>query len=227
MSIENANNFCAPSEWTFKAPDVAAAFDRHVREQLPWYDLATGVVVHAARHWLPQGGTVVDVGAATGNIGRALAHVLDARKARFIAIDDSEDMARAYQGPGQLQVVDARAFDFAGAQPDLIIAFLVLMFVPVADRADLIRRMVASLRPGGAVVVFDKMSPVAGHVGTVIYRLTLAAKYEAGALPDEIIRKELSLAGSQRPMVEAELDGFTPLFRFGDFAGFVHERAAT
>jgi hypothetical protein len=65
-----------------------------------------------------------------------------------------------------------------------------------------------------------------GHVGTAAYRLTLAAKYEAGATPDEITRKELSLAGFQRPMDPAELEGFTPVFRFGDFAGGIYEKPA-
>lgn len=72
--------------------------------------------------------------------------------------------------------------------------------------------------------VFDKLATQAGHIGSVIYRLTLAAKYEAGASADEVIRKELSLAGVQRPMSEAELPGFAPIFRFGDFAGFLYEK---
>ena len=44
--------------------------------------------------------------------------------------------------------------------------------------------------------------------------------------PDEIIAKELSLAGVQRPLSEEELPGFTPVFRFGDFAGWLYEKAA-
>ena len=27
-----------PREWTFENTKVASGFDRHVREQLPWYD---------------------------------------------------------------------------------------------------------------------------------------------------------------------------------------------
>ena len=60
-----------PREWTFKNRKVAAAFDSHVREQLPWYDIATGIVGHLARSYVPRGGSVVDVGASTGNVGRA------------------------------------------------------------------------------------------------------------------------------------------------------------
>jgi len=107
--------------------------------------------------------------------------------------------------------------------PDLIVAFLVLLFVPVPDRAALVERMKAAVRRGGAVLIFDKLAPRAGYIGAVTYRLTLAAKYEAGASPEEIIEKELSLAGVQRPMSESELEGFAPIFRFGDFGGFLWE----
>lgn len=227
MSSAAGGNFPIPENWTFKDKRVAEGFDRHVREQLPWYDLATGLVQHIARHYIPEGGVVVDVGASTGNVGRAIEPTLTARKARLIAVDNSADMQARYSAPGECVVCDARSFDFNGSHPDLIVAFLVLMFVPVADRKAMIYKMRSSLRPGGAIVVFDKMTGHAGHVGTVAYRLTLAAKYEAGATPDEIIRKELSLAGFQRPMDPAELEGFTPIFRFGDFAGWLYEKPAT
>ncbi len=36
-----------PKEWTFHSDTVADKFDRHVREQLSWYDLATQAVAHA------------------------------------------------------------------------------------------------------------------------------------------------------------------------------------
>ena len=39
-----------PTNWTFETSGVAKGFDRHVREQLPWYDLATNAILHVARH---------------------------------------------------------------------------------------------------------------------------------------------------------------------------------
>lgn len=228
MSTDNVENFQLPGagEWTFQNPQIAAHFDRHVREQLPWYDIATGLVAHVGRHYLTDGGTVIDIGASTGNVARALGETLTARKARLLALDNAPDMLDRYAGPGIPVVADARSFDYVAEAPDLVVAFLVLMFVPVADRAALVARIKAAVKPGGAVVVFDKMAARGGHVGSVIYRMTLAAKYEAGALPEEIIAKELSLAGVQRPMDDAELPGFEPIFRFGDFAGWLYERPA-
>lgn len=215
-----------PPEWTFRSEAIAQGFDSHVREQLPWYDLATRAVAHYARHYLPAvDGIVVDVGASTGNIGRALAATIEARDATIFPIDASEDMAKVYNGPGTLKVIDAVDYDFANAAPDLVVCFLSLMFVPIVHREALIARMVEATRAGGAVIVFDKTLPRPGYLGTVNYRLSLALKADAGAAPEEIVAKELSLAGFQRPIAERELldAGFVEVFRFGDFAGFVRE----
>ena len=69
-----------PTNWTFETSGVAQGFDRHVREQLPWYDLATNAILHVARHYIPENGLVYDFGASTGNIGRALAPILKKKK---------------------------------------------------------------------------------------------------------------------------------------------------
>ena len=211
-----------PEHWSFKRVDVAAGFDAHVREQLPWYALATGMVRHYARHFIPEGGTVIDIGASTGNVARALAETLEHRGARLLALDNAAEMLALYEGPGEAIHGDATTFDFAEQQPDLIVAFLVLMFLPPALRARTIARMKAALQPGGALIVFDKREPSAGEVGQISYRLALAAKHENGASADAILRKELSLAGVQRPLSPEEIDGFHEIFRFGDFSGWVH-----
>lgn len=211
-----------PKEWSFAAPGVAAAFDGHVREQLPWYDIATGAVAQIARHFIPRGGVVIDVGASTGNIGRAIAPTLNDRAATLIALESEPAMAAKYNAPGRLVCADAAVFDFAAEQPDLIVCFLFFMFLRPGDRARLLSRMKHALRPGGGLIVFDKAQPQDGEAGTILYRLALAAKHEAGADPAAIIAKELSLSGIQRPLPAALLTGFVPVFRFGDFAGWLY-----
>ena len=144
-----------PRDWTFRSRKVARHFDQHVREQLPWYDLATNAVAHFGRHYIPQGGVVYDIGASTGNIGLALQETLDQRRAKFTAIESSREMADRYLGPPKLIVADAVAFDY---QPfDFAVCFLVLMFLPVDTRAAFLRRLQSLTKPGGALLIVDKV----------------------------------------------------------------------
>jgi tRNA (cmo5U34)-methyltransferase len=214
-----------PSNWTFETPGVAAGFDRHVREQLPWYELATNAVTHIARHYIAEGGLVYDLGAATGNIGRAIAPVLEDRSAKLIGIEPSAEMVKCYEAPGEIVCAKAEDVDYQGF--DLAVVFLTLMFVEPRKRIQLMTRLRHACRPGGAIVVFDKLEPASGYLSTVFYRLTLAGKRAAGVGADEIIEKELSLCGVQRPIVEGQLGGESYLwFKFGDFAGWVIEKPA-
>ena len=210
-----------PKEWDFDAPTVAENFDAHVREQLPWYDLGTEVTTHIARHYIPKGGLVYDIGASTGNISRALTRILAERNASLIAIEKSQPLAALYNGAGQVVVADAETFDY---QPfDLAVCFLVLMFLSPCARAYLLSRLRATVRHGGAIVIFDKCVPASGYVGTVMSKLALASKVVSGVPAQQIIEKELSLMGTQRPLYTHELDGATEFFRYGDFAGWLIE----
>jgi tRNA (cmo5U34)-methyltransferase len=220
--------FEVPDSWTFETASVADQFDRHVREQLPWYDLITAGVAHVARHYIPQDGHVYDIGASTGNIGRALASTLDARSGRLTAIEPSSEMIKRYQAPGTLVQAKAEGIELF-EEFDVAIVFLTMMFIPPSKRRMFIGRLRRACRVGGAIIIVDKLEPQPGYLGTVLYRLTLSGKREAGVDADEILDKELSLSGVQRPITEPELAGVLgeeamQWFRFGDFAGWIIER---
>lgn len=204
-------------DWTFETlPD----FDRHVRAHLPWYDMVTEAVALVARHYIPRRGLVYDIGASTGNVGRAIAATLEEREADLVAIEPCRNMARRYQAPGSLVEADALAFDFAAH--DVSILFLTLMFPPVAERRAFVERLRRKLRPGGALIVVDKCVPPAGYEALVHLRLTMAGKVQAGVSAAEIVEKEIALSGVQRPISVAELGrGALEVFRFGDFAAWI------
>jgi tRNA (cmo5U34)-methyltransferase len=209
--------------WTFKNEGIADAFDSHVREQLPWYDLVTDAVEHIARHYIPENGLVYDIGASTGNVGRAISDILYARSARLIAVEKEAEMSAKYSGPGDIVVSDALDIDF---EPfDFGVIFLSAIFMAPHKRGEFFSRFRNALRPGGAIVLVERMEAKAGYVSTIIARLTLSNKLKAGATPDDIISKELSLSGIQRPIVEKELpEGAIEFFRLGDFAGWIVQK---
>jgi hypothetical protein len=77
------------------------------------------------------------------------------------------------------------------------------------------------------LIIFDKVEAVDGYLGTVMRRLTIAGKVASGVNPQEIVKKEMSLAGQQRPLshrfIEENTAGFKSeqIFRYGEFSGWV------
>jgi tRNA (cmo5U34)-methyltransferase len=212
-----------PTDWTFHSKNVADNFDIHVREQLPWYDLATGMVAHIGRHYLPENGLMYDLGASTGNITHALASELDKRKVKAISIDNAEPMKDVWRGVGDFEVADIREYDYKPY--DFCACFLVLMFLPPVQQRQVFEKLYKNLNPGGALVIFDKTASYNGYLGTVMHRVTLAGKVATGVPSEAIVKKELSLAGAQRPIDPDALlfqqYGVKEVFRFGEFAGWV------
>lgn len=211
-----------PTNWTFQNKEVAEGFDAHVREQLPWYDLATFSVAHLARHYIPENGVVLDLGASTGNIGKAISQTLADRSAKLIAVERSREMCDLYDGPDKVICADLR--DFPIPDFDVAIGFLCLMFLPVPARKKIIKELLQKVRSGGAIILFDRMEGTTGYAATALWRLTLAGKVASGASSEEIMQKELSLAGVQRPIDRYEYPSYAiEVFRFGDFAGWLIE----
>lgn len=209
-----------PTDWSFEGVEVAEHFDKHVREQLPFYDIVSGAVCHIARHYLPQGGVMYDIGASTGNITRLLAPTIVARQVTAVSIESSVAMARLFRGEGQLAVADCLTYDYRDF--DVAVLFLVMMFLPVEERDELLTYLMEKRRKGGAIIIVDKIEPPSGYLGTIMRRLTMAGKIANGATAEQVIAKELSLEGLQRP-VNSHFFGQigTQFFQYGEFAGWV------
>jgi len=216
--------FRAPEHWTFETAYVAGNFDAHVREQLPWYDLATSAARILGAHYLPRGGRAYDIGSGNGNMARAFEAIVAERGIDFTSIESSREMAKTFKGPGRLLVTDACEASYDGA--DLVVSFLAMIFIPPSERGRLMARIVDGLKPGGAFLMLERITPEDGYVSLACARITMAQKQLQGADPGDIYRKEMSLIGLQRPIERAALlkAGFSEWFRLANFAGFIYEK---
>ena len=201
---------------------MAENFDEHVRQQLPFYDLVSEAIVNISRHYLPNFGIVYDIGAGTGNIARRMERLLSDRNANLIPVDSSEEMRRLYKGPGEENFLCQKAELLTINPCHVIICNLTLMFLPVAFRQRFVEHALKQLRPGGVMIVVDKIAPSGGYEGIVLHRTVTAAKLSAGMSPQDIVDKDLSLAGVQRP-IDPKILGPDAIqwFQYGDFTGYI------
>jgi tRNA (cmo5U34)-methyltransferase len=223
MSAPSAgsSSFSMPARWSFELPTVASHFDSHVREQLPFYDLATSAVCDLVRFYLQDGGTLLDIGASTGNITKACSEVLSERRASAVSIESSAEMVARFGGVGA--VVHSRIEDMEVPPCDVAVSFLTLGFVPPKVRRRLIENVMRSVALGGAFICVERTEPSGNATASRL--LLSAAKLRSGSPPGQVVAKELSIAGVLRPL-SCELFGdFNPwlFFAYGDFRGYVIE----
>ncbi|MWN31003.1 MULTISPECIES: methyltransferase domain-containing protein [unclassified Gilliamella] len=211
-----------PENWSFKNKNVVDNFDSHVTEQLPWYPLATKMVEHLIRAYLPHDGVLIDFGCSTGNITKESESVLKSRNAKAISIDNSKEMANAFKGYGELVIDDMENYSLPCF--DVAVCFLSIMFMKVCNRERFINSLIEKCNKGGVIIIVDKLQSFNGYLGTVISRLTLSNKILSGCTHKEIIEKELSISGVQRPIEKSDVNKFTKWLQIGEFAGFIFEK---
>ena len=216
------------NSWTFETKEIAETFDSHVREQLPWYDMVTDAVVYIARNYLPEYGVVVDIGASTGNMVDKLMPLTFERMADVVAIEKSISMCDVLKNKYKKSdcVVVENSDVTRGDLPkaNVYILFLTMMFIPIDKRKALMDSMRANCKQGGVIVVVDKICDHGGYFATVLKRLTMQFKLQQGAKPEDVLNKEMSLAGVQIPIDPAILGvDAKQFFRMGEFAGWVIE----
>jgi tRNA (cmo5U34)-methyltransferase len=214
-------------DWSFEG--FANDFDSHVREQLPWYELVTESVAYIARNYLPTYGLIYDIGCSTGNMSKALFPLIDERMGTILALDNDDSMVKAYQHNiirNRVGVLQARAEEFDYEEFDVAIVFLTAMFLSVDTQAVFIDKLYDQLKVGGAIIIVDKTCEDEGYFSTVMKRLTMYWKLKNGAHAEDIINKELSLSGVQRP-IDSDLlrmFGAKQFFQLGEFKGWVIEK---
>jgi tRNA (cmo5U34)-methyltransferase len=208
-------------DFTFDGQMVGEKFTAHVNEQLPFYEMLTNATAMIVRNYLPKNGVMYDIGASTGNISKAIAPIAESRNAYVCSIEQSTEMAQTWDGYGEIFISEAQSFQYENF--DVAVCFLVLMFLSVEDREKLLNTLRSKMKAGGAIIIVDKLLVDGGYFGTVMRRLTFDWKLRNGASPDQIITKELSLSGVQRPMTISELPDAKEFFRFGEFVGWIIE----
>ena len=213
--------------WTFETLEIANTFDNHVREQLPWYDMVTESVAYIIKNYLSENDTVVDIGASTGNMIEKIFPLVQERSCYITAIEKSESMfdklKNKYANESCIELVDSDVMDIELPKAKVYILFLTLMFIPIHQRQKLMQRIKDKCEEGGVIIIVDKVCDHHGYFSTVLKRLTMHFKLLQGAKPEDVLIKEMSLAGVQIPIDISLLGNAKEFFIMGEFAGWVIE----
>ncbi|MBN2428937.1 MAG: carboxy-S-adenosyl-L-methionine synthase CmoA [Deltaproteobacteria bacterium] len=143
--------------------EVVRVFDDMIRRSVPLYsEIIRRQAQLAARLYQP-GSRIYDLGCSNGNLGMILLEVMKDRSFEMLGVDNSEPMLQAYkarldnkkEARIRLLRADMEAVEMCDAS--VIILNLTLQFLAPPRRNDLLEKIHAALRPGGILLLTEKV----------------------------------------------------------------------
>lgn len=215
---------------------VVRVFPDMIRRSVPGYATMvemTGVI--AGRHAQP-GSVLYDLGCSLGAVTLAMRHRALPAGCRIVAVDNApamigraRELVAATDGvPVELRCEDIRETPFADAS--VVALNFTLQFVPPADRTPLLARIARGMRPGGALVLSEKIRFADAREQDLNTELHHAFKRAEGYSDLEIAQKRSALEDVLIPetldehvarLRAAGYTDITPWFRCFNFMSLV------
>lgn len=217
--------------------NVARVFDDMISRSVPLYaDVQRSVPVLAELldHDLLK---VIDLGCSTGTSLIHLAQSLPDRNMQLIGVDNSQAMLAKcdeklekfqLQQKIETRLSDVRQFEFSEAS--IVLMNYTLQFVEVENRLGLLSRIRDSMRPGGFLLVSEKVIHHQPNVDNALVELYFEYKRRQGYSELEISRKRDALENVLVPLTvndnmemlhKAGFERVELLLKWFNFATFV------
>lgn len=183
---------------------VATVFPDMIRRSVPGYSTIIAMTGVMADRYAQPGSRCYDLGCSLGASTLAMARYLDDRDCRIVAVDNSpamiercgEHLAGAAV-PIDLACADIQ--DIAVEDASVVVLNFTLQFVPRDDRDALITRIAAGMRPGGVLVLSEKIRFADPHLQALNTELHHAFKKANGYSELEISQKRTALENVLTP----------------------------
>jgi len=178
---------------------VAGVFPDMISRSVPGYAAIINMIeLLVARHAQP-GSRLYDLGCSLGASSIAMAGGLTHKDCRIIAVDNAPAMlekAREHTAglvPEDTEFVlaDIREIDIENAS--VVVLNFTLQFLPPEERGELLKRIRAGLRPGGVLIVSEKIAGDSPDVDAALAEMHHAFKSQQGYSDLEISQKRTAL----------------------------------
>ncbi len=223
-------------DFSFNA-EVAAVFDDMVERSIPNYGEIHRIVADMVRRYLPDHATVYDLGCSTGSTLVLMDQTAKAmgKKINLIGVDASAPMlekcqAKLTENNVQAKLIEADLLQLDYESCDMVVMDYTLQFIPIDQRADLLRKIYGALKPGGRFVLAEKIASARPSIQEMITDLYYDFKRRNGYSELEIAQKREALENVMTPMTPQqqlqllESAGFQSVdmvFRWYNFAAWL------
>jgi len=192
-------------------PKVAEVFDDMLDRSVPCYRQTIEMTVQLLGTFLKEGDRVFDLGCSTGNTLLAMARKLDSMVLEFVGIDNSPAMIAkasikaemyAQQQRISFQEDDILEANLTGA--GAVVLNYTLQFIRPMQRLDFLTKICQALRPGGVLIISEKILSVDPLLNRAYIDFYLDFKRQQGYSEIEIAKKREALENVLVPFTREE-----------------------
>jgi tRNA (cmo5U34)-methyltransferase len=216
---------------------VADVFTDMINRSVPGYASIITMIGALAERYAQAGSVCYDLGCSLGAATLALRHHISVPDCRIVAIDNSPAMiARCEKivaddsSTVPVQLLCADILDVAIANASVVVLNFTLQFVPQHQRDALMRRIADGLRPGGMLILSEKIHFEDHSLNNLFIDLHHRFKEQNGYTQTEISRKRdaienvlvpETLRAHEQRILAAGFSSFAVWFQCFNFASMV------
>lgn len=179
---------------------VAAVFPDMIRRSVPGYELILQALPWLAARVVQPGSRVYDLGCSLGAGALSVRRGIRAEGCRIIAVDTSEAMIRragewlgSFRSEVPVELVQGDVLEVAIEDASLVMLNFTLQFIPPERRVELLQRIRSGMRPGGVLLLSEKIALEDERMAHLITELHHDFKRGQGYSELEIAQKRQAL----------------------------------
>ncbi len=194
-----AKSLASIADFRFDA-QVADVFADMIERSVPGYRAIITMIETLAGHYAMPGTRLYDLGCSLGAATLAMRRGIAAEGCRILSIDNSEAMVercrRAVErdhNPTPVEMVCADILDLEVRDASVAVLNFTLQFIPPGRRLGLLRSLCAGMRPGGVLILSEKVCFDDPHLDGLLAEIHHDFKRAHGYSDLEISQKRTAL----------------------------------
>ncbi len=179
---------------------VAAVFPDMISRSVPGYSTIVAMTGVLAERYATDGSNLYDLGCSLGASTISMREKLVAKDCKIVAVDNSDAMIDRCRhivalddNPTKVELIEGDIQDISIENATVVVLNFTLQFLPINDRKQLLQRIFDGMKPGGILVLSEKVKFADPHLQELNTDLHHSFKRANGYSDLEIAQKRTAL----------------------------------
>jgi tRNA (cmo5U34)-methyltransferase len=184
---------------------VAEVFPDMIQRSVPGYSTIVDTIGQLCGRYAQDNSNIYDLGCSLGAVSLAASKYIDKKACEIIAVDNSAAMTKrcelhvkAYKSATPISVICDQLQDIEIEQASCVVMNFTLQFVEPQERDSIIQRIYAGLKPGGILILSEKLNHQSQQANELLVDLHHEFKRRNGYSELEISQKRTALEDIMR-----------------------------